>query len=247
MTLSPMDRRRFLRQGAALAAGATLGTSLLAAQHPQAAGPHAAPAKPGGAGSGITAQEALERLLAGNERFASGRMKHGHSSREWRESVAKGQQPFATIIGCADSRVPPEILFDQGLGDLFVIRVAGQAVDQNLLGSFQYAGLHLHTPICVVLGHERCGAVQAALMAKLGRLNEPDQLEGLVRDIVPAFEGLSLDLPEAQLMDLAIEQNVRHQLYRVMKASGTGVLGRMSEAMVGMTYDLDTGRVRLLV
>ncbi|HEX5633285.1 MAG TPA: carbonic anhydrase [Gemmatimonadales bacterium] len=245
MSHQHIDRRRFLRQGAALAAGATLGSSILAAQHqapvqrPPAAGGHAGEPS-------LTAQEALARLLEGNERFARGRPRHEHTNRAWRESIAKGQHPFATIIGCADSRVPPEILFDQGLGDLFVIRVAGQAVDQNLLGSFQYAGLHLHTPLCVVLGHERCGAVQAALLSKLGKLDEPQQLEGLVRDIVPAFDGLSLDLPESQLLDFAVEQNVRHQLLRVMRASGTGVLGRMSEAMVGMLYDLDTGRVRLL-
>ncbi|MCU0620586.1 MAG: carbonic anhydrase [Gemmatimonadales bacterium] len=239
-----LGRRSFLLGGAAAAGALPIARSLLA-QHPTrpapaAGGTHAA-------GPQITAQEALERLLEGNRRFVTGRSRHDHSSASWRKQVAKGQHPFATIIGCADSRVPPELLFDQGLGDLFVIRVAGQAVDQSLLGSFQYAGLHLHTPLCVVLGHERCGAVQAALLAKQGKLDEPQQLEGLVKDIVPAFEGLSLDLPEDQLMDLAIEQNVRYQLFRVMRTSGTGVLGRMSEAMVGMIYDLDEGKVRLLM
>lgn len=237
-------RRRFLLGGAAAAAAGALPLARsLVAQHPA---PAAAPSSRQFA-SQLSAQQALERLLEGNARFAAGKSRHGHTNKSWRETVAKGQHPFATIIGCADSRVPPEILFDQGLGDLFVIRVAGQAVDQNLLGSFQYAGLHLHTPLCVVLGHERCGAVQAALAAKMGLLDEPEQLEGLVKDIVPAFEGLPLDLPEERLMDLAVEQNVRYQLYRVMRTSGTGVLGRMSEAMVGMLYDLDTGRVRLLV
>ena len=191
-------------------------------------------------------QEVQKRLLAGNLRFAAGTSRHLHTGRKWREEIAAAQHPFATIIGCADSRVPPELLFDQGLGDLFVVRIAGQAVDDGLLGSFQYAGLHLHTPICMVLGHEGCGAVKAALAARAGLIDEPPQLTALVKDIGPALEGLPTDVPIDDLMHEAVERNVRHAVSRVMRASGSGVLGRMSEAIVGAVYDLKSGRVRLL-
>jgi carbonic anhydrase len=240
----PIHRRDFLRCGAAVAAATTFGASRLIAQ---ASAPH----KPRDGGHGVqpasvTAREALERLLAGNRRFVAGASRHLHTDRKWREEIAAAQHPFATVIGCADSRVPPELLFDQGFGDLFVVRIAGQAVDDNMLGSFQYAGLHLHTPLCMVLGHENCGAVRAALAARAGLIDEPLQLTALVKDIRPALEGLPKDAAIDDLMHEAVERNVRHAVSRVMRASGTGVLGRMSEAIVGAVYDLKTGKVRLL-
>ena len=246
MCSDPIQRRDFLRQGALLAAAATFGASRLASQAPAPA--RQAPAR-GHAPerSSLTARDALDRLLEGNRRFVAGTSRRLHTDRRWREEIAAGQHPFATIIGCADSRVPPELLFDQGFGDLFVVRVPGQAVDDNLLGAFQYAGLHLHTPLCMVLGHEGCGAVQAALQARLGQLDEPRQLAALVRDIEPALMNLPMDLPDDELLHRAVEANVRHAVYRVMRASGTGVLGRMSEAIVGAVYDLKSGKVRLLV
>jgi carbonic anhydrase len=241
----PIQRRDFLRRGAALAAAATFGTTQLVsqAQEPQQKLPLGGH---GPAPAAISASEALERLLAGNRRFVAGASRHLHTDRKWRQEIAEAQHPFATVIGCADSRVPPELLFDQGFGDLFVVRIAGQAVDDNLLGSFQYAGLHLHTPLCMVLGHENCGAVKAALAARAGLIDEPVQLTALVKDIKPALEGLPTDKPIDDLMHEAVERNVRHAVYRVMRASGAGVLGRMSEAIVGAVYDLKTGRVRLL-
>jgi len=156
MCADPIARRDFLRRSAALTTAAALGTSGLVAQHELPTSTHEPRPSP------VTARAALERLLAGNLRFVAGTSRHLHTGRKWREEIAAAQHPFATIIGCADSRVPPELLFDQGLGDLFVVRIAGQAVDDGLLGSFQYAGLHLRTPICMVLGHEGCGAVKAA-------------------------------------------------------------------------------------
>jgi carbonic anhydrase len=240
-----LQRRDFLRRSATLATAATLGASRLFSQAPEP--PHRA--STGGRApepQPMSAREALDRLLAGNRRFVTGASRHLHTDRRWREEIAEAQHPFATVIGCADSRVPPELLFDQGFGDLFVVRIAGQAVDDNLLGSFQYAGLHLHTPLCMVLGHENCGAVKAALAARAGLIDEPVQLTALVKDIKPALEGLPTDKAIDDLMHEAVERNVRHAVSRVMRASGSGVLGRMSEAIVGAVYDLKTGKVRLL-
>src|SRR6201981_2687502 len=113
--------------------------------------------------SGPTADEALARLIAGNERFLRGEVRLTGFHPETLSGLAKGQQPFATILGCSDSRVPPEWIFDAGLGELFVIRVAGNVFSAEVAGSLQYAGSHLETPLFVVLGHEGCGAVMAAL------------------------------------------------------------------------------------
>src|SRR4029453_18223259 len=110
-----------------------------------------------------SAADALPRLMAGNERFVSGRARPGPSGPAT-ELVAH-QKPFATVLGCSDSRVPLELLFDVGFGDLFVIRVAGNVMLPAVMGSIQYAGVHLHTPLFMILGHEGCGAVKAALTA----------------------------------------------------------------------------------
>src|ERR1043166_3354908 len=116
--------------------------------------------------AGPTADEALARLIAGNERFLRGENQHASVPRETLADLAKGQQPYATILGCSDSRVPPEWIFDAGLGELFVIRVAGNILSPEVAGSLQYAGSYLETPLFVVLGHEGCGAIAAALATK---------------------------------------------------------------------------------
>ena len=111
----------------------------------------------------VSAQEALRRLADGNARFLRGESRFTGMRREDLDRLATGQQPFATILGCADSRVPPELIFDAVLGELFVIRVAGNVLSAEVAGSMQYAGAHLRTPLFVVLGHEGCGAVTAAI------------------------------------------------------------------------------------
>src|SRR5436305_621816 len=113
-----------------------------------------------------TADEALARLIEGNQRFLRGETRRAAFPREALAELAKAQRPYATILGCSDSRVPPEWLFDAGLGELFVVRVAGNTLSPEVAGSLQYAGAHLHTPLFVVLGHEGCGAVHAALQTK---------------------------------------------------------------------------------
>src|SRR4051812_12393673 len=116
--------------------------------------------------TGPSADEALARLRAGNERFLRGEARSAGPVHETLADLARGQRPFATILGCSDSRVPPEWVFDAGLGELFVIRVAGNVLSPEVAGSLQYAGAHLGTPLFVVLGHEGCGAVAAALATK---------------------------------------------------------------------------------
>src|SRR5688500_16734260 len=113
--------------------------------------------------SALNPEEALQRLIEGNRRFTTGTPWHNQVSRERLMSLASGQAPFAVILGCADSRVPPELVFDQGFGDLFVLRLAGNVYVPSVAGSIQYAHLHLGVSLLVVLGHEGCGAVHAAL------------------------------------------------------------------------------------
>ena len=125
--------------------------------------------------------EALSRLRAGNARFAAGQTRHAHESADWRKHLVGDQKPFATVLGCSDSRVPPELVFDQGFGDLFVVRVAGNVIAADVVGSLAYAALHLGTPLFVVLGHGTCGAVTAALDARLKKAKEPERIEVLLK------------------------------------------------------------------
>src|SRR5262245_20177847 len=132
----------------------------------------------------VPADEALSRLKAGNERFAHTKMSTRKPNAKRRAATAQVQHPFAIIVGCADSRVSPDIIFDQGIGDLFVVRTAGNLVDDYALGSIEYAVEHLGSRLIVVLGHQRCGAVQAALSGG----SAPGHIESLVRAIQPAVE-----------------------------------------------------------
>src|SRR6187401_1235868 len=118
--------------------------------------------------SAYTADQALRRLVDGNERFVQGRARCPTVRKEILADLAKGQHAYATILGCSDSRVPPELVFAAGFGDLFIVRVAGNVISPEVMGTLQYAGVHLRTPLFVVLGHEGCGAVNAALAARHG-------------------------------------------------------------------------------
>ncbi|HHP7241811.1 MAG TPA: carbonic anhydrase [Cyclobacteriaceae bacterium] len=130
----------------------------------------------------MEAKEALNQLTEGNKRYASGNLKHPHTDMSWRESLTSGQHPFAVILSCADSRVVPELIFDAGLGDLFVIRVAGNIAKEKVVGSIEYAVKFLGTKLILVLGHENCGAVNASLSA-----DEPvGHIGALIEKIKPA-------------------------------------------------------------
>lgn len=193
------------------------------------------------------AERALERLKLGNERFREGHSLHRHESVGWRTHLMEGQQPFATILGCADSRIPPELIFDQGFGDLFVIRVAGNVIGEEVAGSIQYAVHHLRTPLLVVLGHEGCGAVTAAVQALLGKHDEPHYIEALIGLIRPGLQGLDLGLNEPSRLNAAVEANVRWSVRQLAESpGGRHMLAEQRGMLVGAVYELASGKVRFL-
>jgi carbonic anhydrase len=128
----------------------------------------------------ISADAAMQRLIEGNNRFLQGKARFPTVCRETLADLARGQQPYATILGCSDSRVPPELIFDANFGELFIIRVDGNVISPEVMGSMQYAGAHLHTPLFVVLGHEGCGAVKAAVDSKLDAVEHQSRIQILV-------------------------------------------------------------------
>lgn len=194
----------------------------------------------------VTPDEALARLMEGNKRFVSTKMFHPNESLEARTRLATGQAPFAAILGCADSRVPPEIVFDHGLGDIFVVRVAGNIVEDAGSGSFEYAVEHLGVPLIVVLGHERCGAVKAAVESVESGEAPPGHIAELVRKLKPAIDKTK-DVPGDKLEN-AMRENVKR-----MTAELAGLEPILKEKVdegklkvVAMRYDLDTGMVEVL-
>jgi carbonic anhydrase len=213
-----------------------------AAAHKAHAHVHIEPAKPGD----LAPAEALDRLMAGNKRFLTAAFIHPEKLIERRAELAKGQRPFAVILGCADSRVPPEFVFDQGLGDLFVVRVAGNVADPHVLGSIEYAVEHLGSPLIVVLGHERCGAVSAAVKG-----GDPGgSIGSLVEAIEPAVQQAKRSHPPDAdaLLDRSVKANVHMvagELARRSPILAAFVKAKRLE-IKGARYDLDTGVVDLV-
>ncbi len=193
------------------------------------------------------AAEALSRLKAGNARFAAGQTRHAHESANWRKQLVGGQKPFATILGCSDSRVPVELVFDQGFGDLFVVRVAGNVISPDVVGSLTYALVHLRTPLFVVVGHQQCGAVTAALAALAGSSKEPPGIRALVELIEPGLpKDLAGDLTE-QRVNAAVEANVGWSIKQLRALPGAkATFDKQQIALLGGVYELGTGRVRFL-
>ncbi|MBL8066931.1 MAG: carbonic anhydrase [Armatimonadetes bacterium] len=200
------------------------------------------------------AENAFKRLVEGNARFAEGLNEHVRQNPEARKVAASGQAPHTIVVTCADSRVSPEILFDQGLGDLFVIRVAGNVVDQFGIASIEYAAEHLNSPLLVVLGHERCGAVKAAVetyQAKLESHNESTgdhgsdlaNINALIEEILPSV--MEAARKPGDLLANAVDINVENSINQAMGRSA--ILRKRAEEskfdVIGATYDLDTGRV----
>ncbi len=186
--------------------------------------------------------QALQALIDGNKRFAAMKPAHPNQDKGRRDEVKGGQKPFAVIVGCSDSRIPPEILFDQGIGDLFVIRLAGNIVDDTALGSIEYAADHLGTRLIVVLGHSKCGAVTAT--AQGGEAH--GHIGRIVQLIIPALERAKGK--PGDLVDNAIRENAL--LVTAAIASSKPILSKMVEkgkiAVVPLYYDIDTGVVELL-
>jgi carbonic anhydrase len=186
--------------------------------------------------------EAWESLAAGNRRYVAGEQGHPDQTPERRRELAGGQRPFAAILGCSDSRVPPELIFDQGLGDLFVVRVAGNIVDAATLGSLEYAVHHLGVSLIVVLGHSSCGAVQATLMG--GR--PEGSIAALVAALQPAVE-VARQQP-GPLLDNAVRANVTlvaAQLQAAEPILAPAVASGALRVEAGV-YSLTSGAVELL-
>lgn len=197
--------------------------------------------------SPISADEALQKLIAGNERFLQGQAHFPTVCKETLADLARGQQPYATILGCSDSRVPPELIFDANFGELFILRVAGNLVSPEVMGSLQYAGQHLHTPLFLVLGHEGCGAVKAALDSKLYDVQHSSRIQILVDNIVPGLWDLDANAADEDRLAQAVEANVRWAMRQLRDSpEGSRALEEGRAKLVGAVYEIASGRVRFL-
>ena len=194
-----------------------------------------------------SADRALARLIEGNHRFLRGEARSAAFPRETLADLAKAQRPYATILGCSDSRVSPEWIFDAGLGELFVVRVAGNILSPEIAGTLQYAGAHLETPLFVVLGHEGCGAIAAALATKHEGAQFRSRIQLLLGSIIPGLPDFEPTLSPEEQVSRGVESNVRWTVRQILdspEGQARTAEGRMK--VVGAVYEVETGRVRFL-
>jgi len=195
-----------------------------------------------GAAAGPAADRALSELKAGNARFVSGRLTRRHVDRKRVKEVSTGQHPKAIVLGCADSRVPPEVVFDEGIGDVFVVRVAGNVSEPATLASVEYAAEHLHVPLIIVLGHERCGAVKATAETK-----EP--VEGnigkLLKELQPPVDAARKHPGKRGLVDDAVHVNVEYvaEQLKIESPVLAGMVEKGEVRIVTGVYKIETGEV----
>ncbi|ARV63346.1 carbonic anhydrase [Nostocales cyanobacterium HT-58-2] len=231
-----MERRDFLKFGVMGAFGLVVSASdlLCAIEQAQAA---ELPTTP----QSLTPDAALQKLMEGNQRFIRHQPQHPDQSQVRLEEVAQAQHPFATILSCADSRVPAEIVFDQGIGDIFDVRIAGNIATPEAIGSIEYAVVLLGTPVLMVMGHERCGAVTAAVQKEvlLGEIGS------FVKAIKPAVRRVKNQPGDA--VENAVVANVQYQIERLKRSRLlTERLQSGKLKIVGGRYDLDTGSVTII-
>ncbi len=192
----------------------------------------------------ISAAAAKQQLVDGNKRFVQGNLMHPNQSIERRNEVAQAQHPLAIVVGCSDSRVPPEVVFDQGIGDLFVVRVAGNILNDENIGSVEYAAEHLGAPLVIVLGHQRCGAVTAAVKGG----EAPGHIEDIVKAIEPAVDEAKKKCGKCDLVEKAAHINVQRAV-RQLRTSEP-LLAEMVKSgkltVAGAFYDLDSGTVNFM-
>ena len=191
----------------------------------------------------VAPSEAISKLKGGNGRYTSGTTQHPGQTAERRTELANTQHPFATILSCSDSRVPPEIVFDQGLGDLFIVRVAGNVINDEGLGSVEYSVDHLGTRLILVLGHQSCGAVKAARETIAAKGKAPGHIQSLVTAIKPAVEATAKDD-----LETTIKANVKH-VVDTLRASTPILKAKVDSGdvkVIGGYYSLDTGAVTFL-
>ena len=237
---SSLSRRALLRSAAAagttIAAAGVFGTAALAA-------PPAGTANP--APPSLTPDQSLQQLKRGNAAFLAGRTIAPDVRGRRRLEVARGQYPIAVLVSCSDSRVPPEVLFGKGLGELFIIRNAGNTIDTAAMGSLEYAVAELNVPLVVVMGHERCGAVAAAVSVVESGATFPGSIGRMVEPIVPAVLAAKR-AGAADLLDASVRANVSRTVDRLRRFSEPMLLDRIRSGrlrVVGARYDLDDGRV----
>jgi len=189
----------------------------------------------------MTPDQALQMLMDGNQRFVKGKRENPHQNMARLTEVAKGQKPFASILGCADSRFPSEIIFDQGFGDLFVCRVAGNIATPEEIGSLEFGSLVLGSKVIMVIGHEKCGAVDATIKGA----QVPGQIASLLDAIKPAVERSSNQTGDQ--LENAVKANV---LYQIETLKASPVISQLIEEdklkVVGGYYDLDSGTVTMV-
>jgi carbonic anhydrase len=191
----------------------------------------------------MTPAAALERLDIGNHRFVDGKREHTYRERERRVALVERQSPFAVVVGCADSRVPPELVYDQGLGDIYTVRVAGNTVNDPLvIGSIELALLALEPAAIVVLGHEGCAAVATAIAATDGRQLDGD-VPAVVEPILPVVESVT-DVADDARLRAVIDANVRQSVAQLHASDIVSeAIRRDALAVVGRVYELHSGRV----
>ena len=195
-----------------------------------------------GTGTSMTSDQAMEALVAGNKRFMVGNVTHPNQSIDRRKQLSAGQSPFAMILSCADSRVPPELIFDQGLGDLFVVRVAGNILSDYGMASIEYGASVLHAPLLVVLGHDRCGAVEATLAGK----PLPGQLGALAKGIDHNITDRTCDTRDK--LQCATDANVKAVVQQLQNSEPVlaPLIKEGKLKVVGARYNLTTGAVEIL-
>lgn len=192
-----------------------------------------------------TPEDALDTLMAGNQRYMQGSPIHPNQSAERQAQVAQGQHPWAAILGCIDSRVPPELIFDQGLGDMFVARTAGQVIDNVVLGSLEFA-VEEGVKLLMVLGHQSCGAVKATISTIQNGGHPEGQIATLVQAITPAV--LQAESQPGDLLDNSVKANVALEV-GYLESSSAIISDAVDEGaikLVGAIYDLENGAVNLL-
>jgi carbonic anhydrase len=189
-------------------------------------------------------KDCVLRLLAGNKRYVEGNLTSKKVIQD-RAALTTGQHPYAIVLCCSDSRVPPELIFDESLGQLFVVRVAGNVVDSTALGSMEYAAEHLKVPLLMVLGHSECGAVKAALSG--GEVTP--NIKSLVNRLNPAITLVKQQIhDDKNLVSQTVEQNVREQMNEIMEHSEVmeELVGHGELKVIGGVYDLGSGKVKFL-
>jgi carbonic anhydrase len=194
----------------------------------------------------FAAEKGVQKLIAGNRRFMRGEAKFPTVAKEALADLARDQKPFATILGCSDSRVPPELIFDANFGELFIVRVAGNVISPEVMGSLQYAGAQLRTPLFVVLGHAGCGAVKAALEHKLNGVQQRSRIQILIENIIPGLPEFGGQLSEAEKLASAIEANVRWSMHQILETPEAQDAIKAGSKLMGAVFDIASGQVRFL-